>query len=98
MSAELPSRAENVGAALSEADLDPLTFAVLAGALDSIVREMTIVIVKTSRSPVLAEAFDFSNCLFDGQTRMVVQGENVPVHVGAMIEATRNVTGLCVPG
>ena len=71
---------------------DPLTLAVIHGALESIVREMTITIVKTSRSPVLAEGYDFSNCLFDGSARMIVQGDNIPVHVGAMIAATKNVT------
>ena len=71
----------------TSSSVDPLTFAVVAGGLDSIVREMTITMVKTSRSPVLTEGYDFSNSLFDGRQRMVMQGHNIPVHVGAMIDA-----------
>src|SRR5262249_47403815 len=66
---------------------------VVAGALESIVREMTITMVKTGRSPVLSEAYDFSNALFDGQSRMIQQGDNFPVHVGAMIDAGKAVAG-----
>lgn len=71
--------------------LDPLTFAVVAGGLESVVREMTITMVKTSRSPILSEGYDFSNSIFDGASRMVMQGHNIPVHVGAMIDAGKAV-------
>ncbi|HZQ08596.1 MAG TPA: hydantoinase B/oxoprolinase family protein [Anaerolineae bacterium] len=71
--------------------VDPVTFAVFAGALDAIIREMTITMRRAAMSPVLAIGNDFSNCIADGTARMIAQGEDQPVHLGAMIYATKAV-------
>jgi len=70
---------------------DPITLAVVAGALDTAIREMTITMRRAAMSPVLAIGNDFSNAIFDGQTRMVLQGQDQPVHLGAMIFACKGV-------
>ena len=54
---------------------DPVTLAVVAGALDSAVREMTITMRRAAMSPVLAIGNDFSNAIFDSQPNMVLQGQ-----------------------
>ncbi len=76
---------------LSETDVDPITLAVVAGALDSAVREMSITMRRAAMSPVLAIGNDFSNCIADGMARMVTQGQDQPVHLGAMIFAVKEV-------
>jgi N-methylhydantoinase B len=76
---------------LSEMDVNPITLAVVAGALDSAVREMSITMRRAAMSPVLAIGNDFSNCIADGQARMVTQGQDQPVHLGAMIFAVKEV-------
>ena len=73
--------------------VDPVTLAVVSGVLDSSIREMTITMRRAAMSPVLAIGNDFSNSIFDGQARMVLQGQDQPVHLGAMIFACKAVAG-----
>lgn len=70
---------------------DAVTLAVVAGALDSTIREMTITMRRAAMSPVLVIGNDFSNAIFDHQPCMVLQGQDQPVHLGAMIFATKGV-------
>ncbi|MFN8455968.1 MAG: hydantoinase B/oxoprolinase family protein [Anaerolineae bacterium] len=74
-------------------EVDPVVLAVFTGALDSTIREMTITMRRAAMSPVLAIGNDFSNCIADGQARMIAQGEDQPVHLGAVIYAIKNVAG-----
>jgi len=71
--------------------VDPVTLAVVSGALDNSIREMTITMRRAAMSPVLAIGNDFSNAIFDGDARMVLQGQDQPVHLGAMIFACKEV-------
>lgn len=75
----------------ADASIDPITLAVVAGALESAVREMSITMRRAAMSPVLAIGNDFSNCVADGLARMVTQGQDQPVHLGAMIFAVKEV-------
>src|SRR3984893_15327145 len=70
---------------------DPITLAAVAGTFDSCIREMTITMRRVAMSPVLAIGNDFSNAIFDGQARMLLQGQDQPVHLGAMILACKEV-------
>ena len=70
---------------------DPITLAAVAGTLDSCIREMTITMRRVAMSPVLAIGNDFSNGIFDGQARLLIQGHDQPVHLGAMIFACKEV-------
>ena len=72
-------------------DVDPITLAVVAGLVDSTLREMTITMRRAAMSPVLAIGNDFSNCIADGEARMVAQGQDQPVHLGALIFAVKEV-------
>ena len=72
-------------------NVDPVTLAVVSGALDNSVREMTITMRRAAMSPVLAIGNDFSNAIFDAKARMVLQGQDQPVHLGAMIFACKSV-------
>lgn len=71
--------------------LDPITLAVVQGALDSTQREMTLTIERTSRSSVFNIARDFSNAIFDGRGEMILQGQDIPIHLGSLMPALRNV-------
>ena len=52
------------------ADIDPITLAVVSGALSSAVSEMSVVIERTARSPVLALSHDSSNAVYTTVTRV----------------------------
>ncbi len=77
--------------------VDAITLAVVHGATRSIVREMTAIIQRTARSPILALGNDFSNAAYttaNGVPEMVVQGQDQPVHLGGMIVAVKNVAAM----
>lgn len=72
-------------------DPSATTLAVISGTLDTAIREMTITMRRAAMSPVLAVGNDFSNVIFDGEPRMVMQGQDQPVHLGALMFACKEV-------
>ncbi len=71
--------------------VDPITLAVVRGVLESTQREMTLTIEKTARSSVFNIAHDYSNTIFDGKPEMVLQGQDIPIHLGSLMPAMRTV-------
>ena len=71
--------------------IDPITLSVVQGALQATQRAMTTTMEKTGRSSVYAIARDYSNALFDWDARMIIQGEDIPTHLGSMVLATKAV-------
>jgi len=61
--------------------LDPVTFAVLANKMDSVVSEVVHVTLRTSHSTMLHTCRDFSASLCDGKCRLVSIAEGLPIHV-----------------
>ena len=76
---------------MTNSQIDPLTLSVIDGALESAVREMTMVLTRTARSPIIAISTDFSNAIFDTTPEMAVQGQDQPVHLGSLMVAIRAV-------
>ena len=72
--------------------VDPVTLAVVNGTLKSVTREMGITIDRTSRSPVLKLARDYSNAVFDATPQQLMQGEDIPVHLGALQGSAESVS------
>ncbi|MDX1433619.1 MAG: hydantoinase B/oxoprolinase family protein, partial [Gammaproteobacteria bacterium] len=74
-------------------DLDPVTLAVVQNGLNQIASEMDLVHQRTSFSPVISEAFDRSNGIYDPRDgRIIAQGElGLPIFLGVMQETTRAV-------
>ena len=50
-------------------DHDPITAEVIRSAFDNITTEMSLVLLRTSGSPVLTESKDFSTVLFDDRAQ-----------------------------
>jgi N-methylhydantoinase B len=71
--------------------VNPITLAVVQGVLESTQREMTLTIEKTSRSSVFNIARDYSNALFNGKGEMILQGQDIPIHLGSLMPALRTV-------
>ncbi len=59
--------------------IDKILVSVLQRRFKSITEEMSIVITKTTRSPILCEAKDFVTGLYDGKGKMLEQTENLPI-------------------
>jgi len=59
--------------------IDKILVSVLQRRFKSITGEMSIVLTKTTRSPILCEAKDFVTGLYDGKGKMLEQTENLPI-------------------
>jgi N-methylhydantoinase B len=73
---------------------DPMLLAVLSNRMESIVREMSNIVKKASRSTAITNARDFSCGLLTFDHRLICVEEAMPVHVTAMDLTTRPVTDL----
>jgi N-methylhydantoinase B len=70
-------------AAELSSDLDPITAEVVRCAFDNIADEMAVVLLRTSGSPVLTEAKDFSAVLFDVAGRQIGSAGYVLAHLAS---------------
>jgi N-methylhydantoinase B len=62
--------------------LDKITMTVLERKLDSIAREMGIIMRRAARSPIFSQSHDFSCFIGDAQGQLVSIAEGIPVHTG----------------
>ncbi len=70
---------------------DPVTFAVIKSALDTIVDDMAYAVMRTARSPIVRDVLDYSVTLCDRQGRILSQAKTVALHLGAVPDAMARV-------
>lgn len=70
-------------------NVDPITLSVVRGVLETTQREMTLALEKTARSSVFNLAHDYSNALFNHVPEMIMQGQDIPIHLGSLIPAMK---------
>ena len=63
---------------------DPVTFEIVRNGLYAICEEMKTVLLRTSFSPLLSLSADLSCALLDPSGEVAAQGNDIPVHLGAM--------------
>ena len=71
--------------------IDPITLSVVRGVLETTQREMTLSLEKTARSSVFNLAHDYSTALFNAKPEMILQGQDIPIHLGSLIPAMKSV-------
>jgi N-methylhydantoinase B len=64
--------------------LDPFVVEVIRHGLAAAAEEMSLVMTRSARSPLLREAGDLSSAITDAKGGLVGQGRDIPVHLGAM--------------
>src|SRR6266536_1200632 len=64
--------------------LHPVTLEVVRNALYAIAEEMSVIVMRSARSPLLKEAGDLSSALTDAAGRLIAQGRDIPSHMGVM--------------
>jgi N-methylhydantoinase B len=64
--------------------LSPITVEVVRNALYAIAEEMSVIVMRSARSPLLKEAGDLSSALTDAEGRLIAQGRDIPIHMGVM--------------
>ena len=74
-------------------EVDPITLSVVRGILETTQREMTLSLEKTARSSVFNLAHDYSTALFNAVPEMILQGQDIPIHLGSLIPAMKVVAG-----
>jgi N-methylhydantoinase B len=74
-------------------DVDPITLTVVRGVLETTQREMTLTLENTARSSVFNLAHDYSTALFNHTPEMILQGQDIPIHLGSLIPAMKAVAG-----
>ena len=72
--------------------VDPITLSVVRGVLETTQREMTLSLEKTARSSVFNLAHDYSTALFNSTPEMILQGQDIPIHLGSLIPAMKAVS------
>ena len=72
--------------------LDPILLTVITNRLESIAREMGAGMLRSSRSPIIAETKDFVTAIFDSQLRLVGQTAYIPVLMGGSAIAVRSIS------
>jgi N-methylhydantoinase B len=73
---------------------DPLLMSVLKSRFEAIVREMTLVVMRASRSAVIKNARDFSCAILTYDHRIVSTENALPIHVASMDLVTSPITQL----
>ena len=63
---------------------DPFTIEVIRNALTAIAEEMSLIVMRSARSPLLREAGDLSSALTDSDGNLIAQGRDIPAHLGVM--------------
>jgi N-methylhydantoinase B len=71
--------------------IDPITLSVVRGVLETTQREMTLALEKTARSSVFNLAHDYSTAIFDAKPEMILQGQDIPIHLGSLMPAMKAV-------
>lgn len=69
----------------------PAELSIFDALLAAAAEEMGIILQRTGYSPNIRERRDYSCALFDADGRMIAQAAHMPVHLGAMPEAVRQV-------
>ena len=76
---------------MTNSKVDPITLSVVRGVLETTQREMTLTLEQTARSSVFNLAHDYSTALFNATPEMILQGQDIPIHLGSLIPAMKSV-------
>ncbi len=89
---QLPEQSQTQGGKQArEGEGRPITLSVVRGVLETTQREMTLALEKTARSSVFNLAHDYSTALFNARPEMILQGQDIPIHLGSLIPAMKSV-------
>ncbi|RZF25757.1 hydantoinase B/oxoprolinase family protein [Paraburkholderia sp. UYCP14C] len=72
---------------MTQRNVDPITFAVVKNALDTIVDDMAFAVMRTARSPIIRDVLDYSVTMCDAKGRILAQAKTVALHLGAVPDA-----------
>ena len=71
--------------------IDPITFEVVRNALDSLVDEMALTIMRTAHSGIVKDAMDYSTAFCDRNGLVLAQGLTITLHLGSFPDVFESV-------
>lgn len=71
--------------------MDPIELSLFASRMESICDEMGMVLRRSAFSPNIKDRLDFSCALFDRDGELCAQAAHIPVHLGSMAYAMRDI-------
>ena len=69
--------------------MDSIKLEIFRSLYSSVAEEMGVSLRRTAFSPNIKERRDYSCAVFDGQGRLIAQGDHMPVHLGSMPMSVR---------
>jgi N-methylhydantoinase B len=82
---------------MTESTIDPITLEVVGNALMAASEEVAASLIRTAYSSNIKERADCSVAVFDGQGRLIVQAEHIPIHLGSMLTIATNIAARFKP-
>lgn len=71
--------------------MNPIELSIFASRMDAICEEMGAVLKRAAFSPNIKDRLDFSCAIFDAQGELCAQAAHIPVHLGSMAYAMRDI-------
>lgn len=65
-------------------NIDPVTLGVIAGSLNSIAKEMALVLYRMAYSSIIRESEDLGAGLFDENANELCESDSTPMHIGSL--------------
>ncbi|MDH3326530.1 MAG: hydantoinase B/oxoprolinase family protein [Gammaproteobacteria bacterium] len=73
--------------------MNPIELSIFSSRISAICDEMGIVLQRAAFSPNIKDRLDFSCAIFDAKGELCAQAAHIPVHLGSMAYATRDIIG-----
>lgn len=73
--------------------MNPVELSLFAGRMAAVCEEMGAVLRRTAFSPNIKDRLDFSCAVFDAAGELCAQAAHIPVHLGSMAYAMRDIVG-----
>ena len=71
--------------------MDAITLSIFSNRIDAVCEEMGVTLQKTAFSPNIRDRLDYSCAVFDAQGELCAQAAHIPVHLGSMAYAMRDI-------
>ena len=75
--------------------MDAISLSIFSSQMNSICQEMGAVLQQASFSPNIKDRLDFSCAVFDQKGELCAQAAHIPVHLGSMAYAMRDIVNAC---
>jgi N-methylhydantoinase B len=73
--------------------MDAIELSIFSSRIEAVCEEMGAVLRRTAFSPNIKDRLDFSCAVFDAQGELCAQAAHIPVHLGSMAYAMRDIVG-----